>query len=75
MLKFQYFGHLMQTQDTRGQQSQHAALRALGVSSRSVRLRALGVSSCSLRLSGHAGSAVAACSSQGTQGQQLRQQA
>ena len=35
-------------------------------------LRAPRVSSCSVQLSGHAGSAVAACGSQGTQGQQLQ---
>ena len=48
---------------TRAQQLQRAALRARGVSSRSV------------RLSGHAGSAVAACSSQGTRGQQSQRAA
>ena len=51
------------SQGTWAQQSQRAALRARGVSSRSV------------RLSGHAGSAVAACSSQGTRGQQSQRAA
>ena len=48
---------------TRAQQLQREALRARGLSSRSV------------RLSGHSGSAVAACGSQGTRGQQSQRAA